>query len=101
MHKEKIYYVYILTNKMNTVLYVGVTGDLTRRIYEHKEGLVEGFTKRYNVHKLIYFESFESPSNAIKREKQLKGWSRERKLSLIKNNNPELKDLYEEFLEQK
>lgn len=72
----KSYHTYILTNKNNTVLYVGMTNNLMRRVWEHKSKLIEGFTKRYNVDKLIYFESFDDPANAIKREKQLKAGSR-------------------------
>ncbi len=90
----KNYCVYILTNKNNTVLYVGVTNNLMRRIWEHKSKLIEGFTKKYNVDKLIYFESFDSPEEAIKREKQLKAGSRKKKIDLINNKNPEWKDLY-------
>jgi putative endonuclease len=90
----KNYYIYILTNKNNKVLYVGVKNNLTRRIWEHKSKLVEGFTKKYNVDKLVYFESFDSPSDAIKREKQLKAGSRKKKVELINKLNPEWKDLY-------
>jgi putative endonuclease len=90
----KNYCVYILTNKNNTVLYVGITNNLTRRIWEHKSKLIEGFTKKYNVDKLIYFESFDSPDDAIKREKQLKAGSRQKKVYLINKFNPEWNDLY-------
>ena len=72
----KDYYVYILSNKANTVLYIGVTNNLERRIYEHKNGVLEGFTKKYNVHKLVYFEMCGDIKDAIAREKQLKKWSR-------------------------
>lgn len=90
----KNYCIYILTNKNNTVLYVGVTNNLTRRIWEHKSKLIEGFTKKYNVDKLVYFESFDNPKDAIKREKQLKAGSRKKKVELINKINPEWKDLY-------
>jgi len=90
----KNYCIYILTNKNNTVLYVGVTNNLTRRIWEHKSKLIKGFTKKYNIDKLIYFESFDNPRDAIKREKQLKAGSRKKKIDLINKINPEWKDLY-------
>jgi putative endonuclease len=90
----KNYCIYILTNKNNTVLYVGVTNNFTRRIWEHKSKLIEGFTKKYNVDKLVYFESFDNPKDAIKREKQLKVGSRKKKIELINKINPEWKDLY-------
>ena len=90
----KHYCIYILTNKNNTVLYVGVTNNLTRRIWEHKSKLIEGFTKKYNVDKLVYFESFDNPKDAIKKEKQLKAGSRKKKIELINKINPEWKDLY-------
>ena len=88
-----MYYVYILTNYTNSVMYIGMTNDLTRRISEHKSGLIEGFTKKYHVHKLVYFESTEDVNNAIKREKQLKGWTRAKKNALVETVNPEGKDL--------
>ncbi|QQS37699.1 MAG: GIY-YIG nuclease family protein [Ignavibacteriales bacterium] len=90
----KSYYLYILTNKNNTVLYAGMTNSLNRRIWEHKSKLIDGFTKRYNVDKLVYYEIFNNPSDAIKREKQLKAGSRKKKIELINNFNPEWKDLY-------
>jgi putative endonuclease len=90
----KNYFVYILTNKNNTVLYSGFTNNLQRRIWEHKSELIEGFTKKYNVNKLIYFETFDNPKFAIKREKQLKAGSRRKKLDLINSFNKEWKDLY-------
>ena len=89
----KSYYVYILTNKTNNVLYIGVTNDLERRVYEHKNKLVEGFTAKYNLSKLVYFEETESIESAILREKQLKRWHRDWKINLIKENNPEFNDL--------
>lgn len=78
------YYVYILTNKVNTVFYIGVTNNLNRRIYEHKNKLIEGFTKKYNVNKLVYYEISDSVESAILREKQLKRWNRQWKINLIK-----------------
>ncbi len=86
------YYVYILTNKSKT-LYVGVTNDLERRIYEHKNKLVEGFASKYNLTKLAYFEETNSAESAISREKQLKGWLRRKKVALIESMNPDWKDL--------
>ena len=89
----KDYFVYILTNTANTVLYIGVTNDLARRVYEHKNGMLEGFTKKYNVHKLVYFEQTTDIYSAITREKQLKKWSRAKKESLINSKNPDWCDL--------
>ena len=89
----KDYYVYILTNEYNNVMYIGVTNDLRRRVYEHKSGEIEGFTKQYNVHKLVYFESGHDVKAAIAREKQLKGWKRERKNALVESVNPEWKEI--------
>ena len=89
--------VYILTNKYNKVLYTGVTSNLFKRVNEHKEKLVGGFTSRYNVDKLVYYEEFETMPEAIACEKQIKGGSRQKKLDLINSKNPEWKDLYEEF----
>ncbi|MCM1438125.1 MAG: GIY-YIG nuclease family protein [Roseburia sp.] len=83
------YYIYIMANKTNSVVYTGVTNNLQRRVYEHKNGLVEGFTKRYNVHKLVYAEKFENINDAIYREKQIKSWSRKRKNDLIESVNSE------------
>jgi len=92
------YYVYIMTNKYNTVLYTGVTNDLIRRVYEHKNKLVEGFTAKYNLTKLVYYEIFNDVKEAINREKQIKGWKREKKENLINAFNPDWKDLYEEIV---
>ncbi|GAG66457.1 unnamed protein product [marine sediment metagenome] len=83
-----------MTNKKNTVLYTGVTSDLKKRIWEHKEKMIKGFTKKYNINKLVYFEIFNDPENAILREKQIKAGSRNKKIELIKEINPEWKDLY-------
>ncbi|MGL5062602.1 MAG: GIY-YIG nuclease family protein [Microcoleus sp.] len=92
---SKQYYVYIMTNKYNTVLYTGVTNDLKRRVYEHKEKLIEGFTKKYNITKLVYCEIFENVYEAIEREKQIKAGSRQKKIDLVNNLNKEWHDLYE------
>lgn len=98
MMKERFFYVYILTNQWNTVLYIGVTGNLIKRIFEHKNKVVEGFSNKYKLNKLIYFETFTTFEEAVKREKQLKNWHREWKLNLIKTMNPEFKDLYSEII---
>ena len=87
------YYVYILTNKGNTVLYIGITNDLIRRCDEHLKKINKGFTSKYNVNKLIYYESFDYPDLAIHREKQLKGYSRKKKIDLINSRNQEWKNL--------
>jgi len=87
------YYVYIVSNKRKGTLYIGMTNDLQRRIYEHKNKLVEGFTKKYNLDKLIYFEEYQDVQHAIKREKQLKNWNRAWKIELIENENKDWKDL--------
>ena len=88
-----MYYVYILTNKYNTVVYTGVTNNLERRLYEHRNHLVGGFTKRYNLNKLVYFETTSDVDSAIEREKQIKGWKRDRKNALIECVNPQWNDL--------
>ena len=93
----KQYFVYILTNTRNTVLYTGVTNDLQRRVYEHREKMVSGFTKKYNVYKLVYYEETESVEAAIQREKQIKGGSRQKKIDLIEGMNPNWRDLYSEI----
>ena len=91
-----MYYVYIMTNKMNTVLYTGVTNDLMRRVYEHKNKLdIKSFTARYNVNKLVYYETTNSIQSAIEREKQIKAGSRKKKEDLINEFNPDWKDLYQ------
>jgi putative endonuclease len=94
----KEYFVYIMTNKYNTVLYTGVTNDLMRRVWEHKEGSGSIFTSRYRVNKLVYYESYEDVNLAIAREKQIKGGSRQKKINLVNSLNPDWKDLYEEML---
>lgn len=88
------YYTYILTNRRHTVLYIGCTSELAIRTWKHKTGYYDGFTKRYNVNKLIYFEEHSSAYEAITREKQLKGWTRKKKETLINELNPDWKDLY-------
>jgi len=92
-----MYYVYILTNAAQTVLYTGVTNDLKRRVYEHREDLVEGFTKKYHVHRLVYFEETGSREAAILREKQIKAGSRRKKIDLIGSMNPDWRDLWDEI----
>ena len=89
----KQYYVYILTNKSNRVLYVGVTNNLGRRMYEHKNKMIAGFTNKYNVTKLVYFEATSDVKSVIEREKQLKNWHRDWKINLVKGFNPGWKDL--------
>ena len=91
----KTFAVYILSNQHNTVLYTGMTNNIIRRVAEHKQKIVPGFTKQYNVDKLVYFETFEDAPNAIAREKQIKAGSRKKKEALINSVNPEWKDLYE------
>jgi len=90
-------YVYLMMNSGNTVVYTGVTSDLVKRVYEHKEKFVDGFTKKYNATKLVYYEIFDEIEAAIAREKQIKGGSRVKKLALIKSMNPVFKDLYDEL----
>jgi len=91
--KSNSYYVYLITNKNNSTIYTGVTNDLVRRIYEHKHRLADGFTKRYNVDKLVYYETTEDVESAISREKQLKAGSRQKKIDLINRDNPEWNEL--------
>ena len=91
----KSYYVYILASKRNGTLYIGVTNDLVRRIYEHRNGLVEGFTKKYSVHMLVYYERCENIETAIQREKRLKVWHRNWKTRIIEEANPDWKDLFD------
>lgn len=94
---NRSYYVYILTNKNHTVLYTGVTSDLTRRVWEHKEKMHDGFTRWYNANKLVYCEAFNDVRDAIVREKQIKAGSRQKKIELINSANKEWRDLYEEL----
>jgi len=91
-------YVYILASRRNGTLYVGVTSDLLKRVYEHKHDLVDGFTKRYHGHILVYYEVHDDIREAITREKQIKKWNRKWKLDLIEEKNPEWKDLYNEIV---
>ncbi|MGJ8664126.1 MAG: GIY-YIG nuclease family protein [Marinicella sp.] len=93
----KTYWVYILTNQNNSVLYIGITSNLESRIYQHKNKMIKGFTARYNVNKLIYFEDSLNPESAILREKQLKGWVRKKKIKLINQLNPTWRDLSLDF----
>jgi putative endonuclease len=92
------FWVYILTNKPRSTLYVGVTNDLVRRTYEHREGLVKGFTQRYKLKMLVHFEKFDSPESAIQREKNIKHWSRAWKLQLVESSNPQWRDLYRDIM---
>jgi putative endonuclease len=95
----KYYYVYILASHKCGTLYIGITNDLVRRVYEHKNGLTKGFTSLYKVDKLVYFEDTTDVYGAIEREKQLKKWRREWKIQLIESTNPEWKDLYTELID--
>lgn len=95
----KSYYVYILASKRNGTLYVGVTDDLIKRVWQHKNDLLEGFTKKYQVHNLVYFEDTNDIESAIKREKILKRWKRQWKLKLIEEKNPDWKDLYNDIIQ--
>lgn len=87
-----------MTNKNNAVLYIGVTNNLIRRVFEHKEKQNAGFTKKYNINKLVYYEIFNESLNSIEREKQIKAGSRKKKVDLINSNNPECKDLYQDLI---
>lgn len=91
-------YIYILTNEWHTTFYIGVTSNIIKRISEHKHDLVEGFSKTYKLHRLVYYEQFEDIKEAIAREKQLKGSSRKNKIALIRRNNPDYKDLYDTLM---
>lgn len=92
---SKQYFIYILTNKSHVSLYTGITSDLQKRIYQHKNKLIDGYTKQYNCSKLVYYEVYEDPENAISREKQLKKWRRDKKDYLINIMNPNWNDLYD------
>jgi len=94
---DRTYYVYLLTNWNNKVIYVGITNDLERRIYEHKEKFVKGFTEKYNVNKLVYYEQTPDINAALNREKEIKKWRREKKNRLVVNTNPLWRDLSEDF----
>ncbi len=91
------YFVYILTNIPRGTLYVGVTNDLVRRIYEHREGVVPGFTQRHKLKMLVHFERYDDPTTAIQREKNIKHWSRVWKLKLVESSNPQWRDLYKDI----
>jgi putative endonuclease len=93
----KYYYIYIITNKPDGVLYVGITSNLLKRVWEHKNKIITGFSSKYNLDKLVYYETYESPQQAIDRETCLKRWKREWKLKLIKKENPNWVDLYLEM----
>ena len=95
IHKNKQYYVYLICNKNNTTIYTGITSDIKRRIWEHKNKITEGFSSKYNLYKLIYYEIFNDPENAIIREKQIKSGRREKKIKLIEPMNPKWIDLYD------
>ena len=97
MQRFDYYFVYIMANWSNKVIYIGVTNDLRRRIYEHKQKIIKGFTQKYNVNKLIYFETFQDVRLAIAREKEVKKWRREKKNKLVKLKNPEWRDLSFDF----
>jgi len=96
---ERQYYVYILASRPYGTLYAGVTNDLIRRVWEHKNDLVDGFAKRYRIHDLVWYEVHAAPYEAITREKQIKKWNRDWKVNLIQAGNPEWKDLYEGLLQ--
>ncbi|MEK6691687.1 MAG: GIY-YIG nuclease family protein [Nitrospirota bacterium] len=93
----KKFYVYMLCNKRNGTLYTGITSDIIKRVYEHKNNLAKGFTKKYKIHNLVWYEMHKTAETAIIREKQIKKWKRRWKLELIENHNPEWNDLYETF----
>jgi putative endonuclease len=97
MRSANQYYVYILTTARNTALYTGVTNDLVRRTYEHKHNMAKGFTQRYNIHKLVYYEAGDGILATIEREKQIKNWVRKKKVALIDAFNPDWHDLYDEI----
>lgn len=94
----RYFYVYILSNVNRKVLYIGITNNLIKRVWEHKQKLIEGFTSKYNVYDLIYYEVYEDPQLALEREKQLKKWSRKKKIALIARTNPTVKDLYPQLI---
>ncbi len=98
MATDKQFFVYILASRKNGTLYIGVTSDIIKRVYEHKNNLAPGFTEKYRIHELVFYETFENIQEAIKREKQLKKWERRWKLELIEKKNPEWRDLYFDLL---
>ena len=95
---KQSYYIYILTNFKNTTFYIGVTNNLVKRVWQHKTEMVDGFSKKYKLKKLVYFEEYQNPAEAITREKQLKNWHRQWKLNLIKSKNPKFEDLWNQIL---
>ncbi len=95
IYNNKQYYVYLICNKNNTTIYTGITSDLKRRIWEHKNKITKGFSNKYNLYKLLYYEIYQDPENAIIREKQIKSGSREKKIELIESMNPKWIDLYD------
>jgi putative endonuclease len=95
---NKSYYVYLLASKRNGTLYVGVTNDLIRRVYEHRKDIISGFTKKYGVHRLVYYEQVSDIKTALQREKRLKKWNRKWKIELIEQKNPEWDDLYDKLV---
>ncbi|MFH1025285.1 MAG: GIY-YIG nuclease family protein [Nitrospirota bacterium] len=97
---NKQYYIYMMASKRNGMLYIGVTSELIKRVYEHKNDLVEGFTSKYHIHNLVYFEIAENMTSAISREKQLKKWNRAWKIALLEKKNPEWHDLYCDLVKQ-
>ena len=97
MKHKGIYYLYILASKRNGTLYIGITNDLITRIYQHKNNLIPGFTSQYNIHNLVYYETYNNINDAISREKQMKAWQRSWKIRLIEKGNPMWKDLYDEL----
>jgi len=97
--ETKLYFVYILASKRNGTLYIGMTNNLLKRVDQHRENLVEGFTAKYGVHRLVYYEQYHNADDAIKREKQLKKWNRQWKLELIEKDNPQWRDLFEELVD--
>ena len=94
----KSYYVYILASKRNGTLYIGITNSLLRRVYEHKNDLIDGFSKLYHIHTLVYYQRFDDVKSAIQHEKRLKKWNRKWKIALIEENNRAWKDLYEDLI---
>ena len=95
IYNNKQYYVYLISNKNNTTIYTDITSDLKRRIWEHKNNITKGFSSKYNLHKLLYYEIYQDPENAIIREKQIKSGRREKKIRLIESMNPKWVDLYD------
>jgi putative endonuclease len=98
---SKSYFVYILASKQNGTLYTGVTSDLIKRVYQHKNGLIDGFTKKYSVHDLVYFETTDDVKTALQREKQIKKWNRQWKIEMIERKNKDWRDLYPKLTRNK